>query len=428
MMRRLWPLLALGGVLAVAGCSDDKDQTPTAPSFKPAPPPLPYACDFNQVKNLVTMFFSPPTQQTAQGYESKMETYLAQSDSAVFYGFKIMELIGQASRTATISLTTGSSLTKALTKCMFDAAAESYTSLSSNGIDGVLFENALDFANGGVYFVVGTDFTNSPDVLSGKLTGTRLSAVAPGPATVATDGSFTLGSWTSVLASNNTTELGKGKALVYGYPTSTNLATLEYELATIAPLVQFTPYALVSICDGSTDQSSMVRESNFGVLAFSTANLCGLPDATGTATGFRSKFSNKLVGTLNLTYNDAPPSPWKLSSQPFPVSVWVSVPDVGKTTIGVFGVCMYLTGTNNNGQLLDFTTDVGASHDPACITPPIDAPYLSVKTQASSVSQTLADFGKVSISKTGTLTLTVTADVIDRSGSGILVRKISVKP
>jgi hypothetical protein len=438
MLRRVWPLLAVAGVLAVAGCSADKEQTPTGLELKVTPPPPYSGCDFSTVKSLITSYFPPPYQQTAQGFESLMES----TDAAVrrTNGFAVMDLIGQVSRsTSPGSTTTGSSLTKALTKCMFDTTNPEYTSLAGgNGLDAVLFENALSPATGGVYYVVGAGYdfnttTDFPNVLKGtvggtfsgngnyKVTGgTRNSAV--GPATLS-GGSYVLGSSWATLLSGNTDE--EGRALVYGYQTSTGTQPLEYEWATIKPFTTFDPYALVSICEG-TATTLMVHESGVGVLAFSTADLCNSSDATGTATGFRSKFSNQDVTTLNVIYKDAPPSLWKLSTQPNPISVYVSVGT--QTTSGVFGVCMYLTGTNNNGQFLNFTTQPGPAHDPACLTPPVAAPYLSVKTKASSVSQTLADFGNVSISKTGTLTLTVTADVIDRSGSGVLASKISVKP
>ena len=436
MRRRLWPLLALGGVLAVAGCSDDKEQNPSAPELKVTPTPFP-GCDFSVVKSLITSYFVPPSQQTAQGYESVMETA---SDALVRrdYGFRIMDLIGQASRSASAgSTTTGSSLTKALTKCMFDTSQPAHPEYAS--LDAIAFDKALSPANGGVYYVVGDGYdfsttTDFPNVLKGTVSGTysgngnykvsggtRKSAV--GPATLS-GFDYVLGnSWKTVLSGNS---YEGGRALVYGYQSSTGTDPLAYEWATIDPLTTFDPYALVSICEG-TATTLMVHETGVGVLAFSTADLCNSSDATGTATGFRSQFSNKDATTLNLSYKVPPPNPWKLSAQPKPISVYVSVAE-GTNTFGVLGVCMYLTGTNNNGQFLDFTASPGPKHDPACTAPPVAAPYLSVKTKASSEAQTLADFGLVGISKTGTLTLTVTADVIDRTGSGVLVSKISVKP
>jgi hypothetical protein len=367
MMRRFWPLLALGGVLAVAGCSNDKEQNPTAPELKVVPAPYP-GCDFNTVKNLINSYFTSPNQQTAQGYESVMDTA---SNSLVRreYGFKIIDLIGQVSRSSSPgSTTTGSSLTKAVTKCMFDTSQPAYTSLANGaGIDGVAFDKALSPTTGGVYYVVGAgyDITTAdfPNVLKGTVGGTysgngnykvsggtRKSAVGPA---VLSGTTYVLGnSWTTNL-SGNTYE--GGRALVYGYQTSTGTDPLAYEWATIDPLTTFEPYALVSICEG-TNTTLMVHETGVGVLAFSAADLCDVvnyPDATGTATGFRSKFSNASVASVHLEWITPPPAKMKVD-KPY-TAIARATTLVNGVTTGVNGACLILSASNNNGQPLTLT-------------------------------------------------------------------------
>ena len=421
MMPRWWPYVALGGVLAVAACSDDKEQTPpTGPEMKVVTDPL--ACDFLSVKNLINSYFSSPVQQTAQGYEGLMETAGAQDSVAIKNGFKIMDLIGTASRSGSPpSPTVGSSLTKALTKCMFNAKTTPYKSLADGkGLDSVHFEMALSPSNGGVYYVVGSDY-ESKNVLAGSTPATgRLSAAGPGPATFdLTNTTFTLGTWTNLLAGNS---YEGGRALVYAYPV--NPSPIVYEWATIDPLTQFNPYALVSICDNSLDSTFMVHESNVGVLAYSDANLCGLPDATGTATGFRSNFKNTPVTDVNLAWVDAPRSMLKLNT-PDTVVVRVTVSSSGE---GVNGACVTYTGTNNNGQGTQLLPVTGMESN--CDTPATDK-LARLTTSGPGGAAGYVTF-IYSVTKTGGLIDTAALDeVVGRSDlitSNTLIAKTNVKP
>lgn len=419
MRRRLWPLLALGGVLAVAGCSDDKDQAPTAPSFKPAPSPYP-GCDFGSVKNLVTSYFSPPQLQTAQGFETLMES--GNEATRREKGFAIMDLIGQVSRsTSPGSTTTGSSLTKALTKCMFDTSQPAHPEYA--GLDAIAFDKALSPATGGVYYVVGDGYdvntADFPNVLKGTVGGTyggngnykvtggaRKSAV--GPAQLSGPNTYVLGnSWATIL--NGNTYEG-GRALVYGYQSSTT-GPLAYEWATIDPLTTFEPYALVSICEG-TDNTLMVHESGVGVLAFSAADLCDIvnfPDATGTATGFRSNFKNADVTSVHLEWTQKLPAKMKVN-QPY-TAIARATTQVDNITTGVNGTCLIISGSNNNGQPLA----LNGSND--CDSPSQTQVAAVTKTDPATHAAGYATF-EVIVTKSGGITFTLSGfNVLDRGGT-----------
>jgi hypothetical protein len=357
-MKRGLLYLALGGLL-LAACGPEEQNLPTTPDLAGGRPPATGpACDYNTVKNQIVSYFSPPALQTAQGYESEMETASAAADTAtvVARGFAIMDLVGEVSRAGTPSLTAGSALTKALTKCMFDTRTLDYTSLAGGkGLDSVRFDLALDPAAGGAYYVVGAgyDYPEVPHILKGEVEGFgRLSAVAAGPITVSGTGDTTYGSWTSAMSVNTANYQG-GRALIYGYPVDFGPAVSDpvtFEWAAITPSTSFAQYGIVSVCDGQMDSDLMVYESSIGLLAYTTINLCGFPDATGTTkTGFRSLFTNAAVGGLKLYWVEKPASPLKVGVEyAFKVRVTTIVDGAGEQ--GVNGVCVALSGTNNNGQ------------------------------------------------------------------------------
>jgi hypothetical protein len=430
-MTRIPYYAALLCALALGACNDQEQPTSTSPEFKITPPPDPLACSFDAIKSLVITYFAPPDQQTAQGFEAAMEP-TPQSAAAVTNGFKLLDLMGKVSRsTVTTSSTTGGSLAKATIKCMFHADGQAYKDLAGGqGLDAVRFDLALSKADGGVFYAVGSGFPDAPTVLKGTVPGVgTLSKAAPGPATVTgtpPNQTVTLGNWSSVLSN--------GTALIYGYRVQDSPVIFEW--ATIDPGVTFTPYALVSICSGSTNDL-MVLEGGVGVLSFDLANLCDLPgDATGrTVTGFKSPFKNNSVQNLTVRFDPtrSPPATWQPVTSSKPIAVFVSVPDpdVVNKTVGVLGVCVYITGSANNGTPTDITSSP-LHQDSDCHDPPGGvglSKYLSTKTTMTPGDpQSVADFGNVTITKTGGLAFTATADVIDRSGAGSVTKKINVKP
>ena len=414
-MKHRWLYLALGGVFAIAACSDQGQAPPTAPEFKVTPDPL--ACDFGQVKNLVNSYFSPPNQATGQlasGYESSMESAGAQQPGAISNGFAIMDLVGRVSRSSSpASATVGSKLSIALTKCMFDAHAAVYKDLADgDGIDSVRFDLALNHTGGGVYYVVGDGYDISttqsvPNVLNGKVGNTKLSAAAPGPTTVTSPLVFTLGNWTDLLDTTANAFEGR-RALVYAYPVS-QTPTIVYEWATIDPLTEFRPYALVSICDNSPDPTQMVLEAGVGALAFSAANLCGLPDGTGTAGSFRSHFNSDPVSGIHIEWITPPPAKMKVGKA-YPAIARATFSHNGVLT-GVNGSCLLLSASNNNGQPLALT---GTNE---CDSPSTTQLAALTKTDPAT---NLAGYAKYSVTatKSGGLTFTLSGfEVVGRTGT-----------
>jgi len=364
-------------------------------------------------------------------------------------GFAIMDSIGALSRRATVNTTVGDQLTKALIKCMFVLPdANAFPNFPGGAIYN--FAAALNQANGGAYYtrgpgagsdsvVLATDYSD-PDLPD------NLSGVAP-PAGK---------TWSSILTD---------RVLVFGYPTSTLPQSaanpLEYEWSTVPANANWNPFAVVAVCDGDGSNAAMVHESNVGVLAFanSASSICSQPQrlvletgwgpraianrlarllkpeplhatlrgtgTTGAAT-FKSKFKKLTVNSVVLAKvgNAVPPAviTGTAPGTTFPVHYHVS------TAAGdaLFGTCVYLTGSNNNG------TPTGLTGPRQCPTPAgmIDAAVLSVLTQSTgNTSFTDADFGQVGVTKVGGIVFRVFADVVDRNGaSAILQYKSNVKP
>jgi len=132
----------------------------------------------------------------------------------------------------------------------------------------------------------------------------------------------------------------------------------------------------------------------------------------GTATTFKSKFSKKSVTLVPLTYTVKPPAVIRLGQT---VSAEVrATTTVDGVTTGVNGVCVYIRGSNNNGQ---GTTLVG-SHDSRCqqVAEMVDA-FTVTKGSA-------AGFASLSfkVTKTGGLILTATATDDNGSPIGVVGR------
>jgi hypothetical protein len=148
----------------------------------------------------------------------------------------------------------------------------------------------------------------------------------------------------------------------------------------------------------------------------------------GTATTFKSRFVKKGVTTVALTFTTAPKSVLRLSETgTAEVRATTSIDNV---TTGVNGVCVYLVGTNNNGQ----GTSLTGSHDGRCAprTGTVDAYTVTKGTAAGYASFSF------NVTKTGGLLLTATATDDDGSPIGVVGRngqtftsdqvKINVKP
>jgi hypothetical protein len=352
----------------------------------------------------------------------------------------------------------------ALIGCMF---TETFTYPTDAISD---FTAALNNADGGAYFVRGGGREGTVLGRLKSLLGdlTNLSAILPSS-----------GTWTNMLrviadrpASN---DLSEGRALIYGY----NVAnpTLLYEWASVPSDLTFSPEAVVSVCDGDGSGTAMVHEQDIGVLAYFNTTICqdgtqpltmiehgwgpkalaarlgrvlvsavvpaplqatavDLGSGGKTSTIPKSKFGKQSVTTLTVDWLDGahtPPTPtiYGTSSGPglgttFAVAVKVSAFDnVNLIDTPMFGTCVYLTGSNNNGA----PTKLTGPKDSACTNPPGgDANALSVLTTAYTATASQADFGRVGVTKTGGIAIKATADVIGRDGFGSVFIKSNVKP
>jgi hypothetical protein len=440
-IRATIPFLLAAAVLASACGEPSQDrESVTGPDFRPAPPAN--ACDYSGLSTLIRDYFpSGPRANAIIAIKDLMAAAGQHNEDARTYGFQIMDEIGALSRDASVTSdpAAGAVLTVGLIKCMF-ADASTFTYPTNALAD---FTKALTAANGGAYYVRGggTPNANDPPTLddpagrAGPVLGTdhevdpadNLSGVEP----VAGN------TWSDVLAGNSASE---GRALIYGYET-VPLPLLEYEWSTIPSSTEFDPGAVVTVCDGTGEsETAMVLESGIGVLAYVATTVCEAPQSVtliergwgpralasrlarvvvdavspaplqaatvallrsgsgGTATTFKSKFKTKGISAIAFRFESAPKT-INLSEQPDTVVVR-AVTVVDGVTTGVNGVCVYLTGTNNNGQ---GTSLVGTTD---CDNTPTGG--LSAQTETRGSAAGYATF-QVSVTKTGGLVLTASS-------------------
>jgi hypothetical protein len=424
--RSIVACLALAA--AITACSEQQESESVAGPSLAGRPTDPAACDPNSLNSLLSGYFPGNSGSAAKTAKDAMIAATVGSDQRLNKGFEVLQEIGNLSRNQTVNGTAGSDLAKGIIKCMYDATTFAPTFPSDPIYN---FAPALAANTGGAFYTrgdgTGTEtpvhgaagvIGGTPDILSGvtPLTGTWAAALAGSPAK---------------------------KALIYGYQVTTD--PFVYEWATIPPATQFAGGALVGLCDGNNPSTAMVHESNIGVLAYQSASpICDasysvaiketgwgpralaarlahvLVDALqpqplqalalksgtgGTATTFKSKFKKNAVTSVALTFTTKPPSTIKLGAT---VTAEVRATTlVDAVTTGVNGVCVYLRGTNNNGQ----GTSLTGSHDQRCdvIAEAVDA-YTSTKGSS-------AGFASFSFKATKTGGLIITASSTDAAGN-----------
>jgi hypothetical protein len=422
--RRVVPLLF--ATLAMVACGEQQQPEGMAgPSLAGGKPVDPAACDPNALNSLITAYFPGSSSTNIKNLKDALIAAGPETDAGLNAGFEILQDIGQLSRKQAVDLAAGSALAQGIIKCTFNAA--NFTpSFPSDAIYN--FAPALNAFAGGAFYTRGTG-TGSEDPVQGAIdidtdNPTVLSGVdALGTAT-----------WASVLSRDT---VSGARVLIYGYKVSSNPFT--YEWATIPPAATFSPGAQVALCDDDAP-NQMIQESNIGVLAFQDGSaICSLPysvvlketgwgpralaarlahvvvDAlqptpvqaamvtttktSGTAGTFKSKFKKVAVDTVTLKFTDKPKSVLKLN-QPDTVEVRATTLVNGVIT-GVNGVCIYLTGTNNNGQ----NTALGGISDERCA--PKDGTVADY-TESKNLQAGYASF-IFSVNKTGGLAVTATA-------------------
>jgi hypothetical protein len=422
---------------AITACSEPQESESVAGPSLGARPTDPAACDPNSLNSLISGYFPGNTGSNAKTFKDALVAAGPETSAGISAGYSVLQEIGKLSRSMAVDGAAGSGLAKGIIKCMFNA--KNFTPTFPN--DSIYnFARALDAGSGGAFYIRGAGYNNS--LVQGAIDGSSgddaniLSGVMP-----------LSGTWTDVLDSNT---ISYGKALIYGYQTKAD--PLEYEWATIPPAAKFDPQLVVAICDGADSVTSMIHESSIGVLAYQPAStICTtapvavtlrdtgwgpralaarlarvVVDAVrpqplqaamlksgtgGTATTFKSKFSKKGVTSVALTFTTKPPSTIKLGAT---VTAEVRATTlVDAVTTGVNGVCVYLRGTNNNGQ----GTSLTGSHDQRCdvIAEAVDA-YTSTKGSS-------AGFASFSFKATKTGGLIIRASSTDAAGNtGVIGR------
>jgi hypothetical protein len=185
-----------------------------------------------------------------------------------------------------------------------------------------------------------------------------------------------------------------------------------------------------AICN--TDYSVTIKDTGWGPRALAArlarvvvdamqpqplqATTLGKSGTGGTASNFKSKFKRKDVTTTTLAFAPAPPATLNIKKMPYTVYVFVSA-DVNDPSNGVNGVCVYLTGSTNNGTNTALTGPRECDNTPAA--------GVSAITQTLSVNgqPAKAGYAKFVLGVTKTGQLIITASSTDATGkTGVIGR------
>jgi len=434
MARRSLIAFAAAATLVLAACSEREPESTTGPQFAPSTDP----CGFS---NSLVIGYFPNSRQV---YMLTVKSRMASSGAAAqkrAYGFELMDSIGSVSRNTAFSIdpAAGAQLTIAIIGCIFPNNSFTYptTALSD-------FTKALTSAAGGAYFVRGggSSLSGRDATILGTTGGVagNLSGIAPSAGSSAAN-------WTNMLSGNGTS-VGQG-VLFYGYNAAAPTDPVLYEWATVPSALAFSPAAIVSVCD-EDPANPVVHEEAVGVLFFVTSDICVTPQsltmnqgwgpkalaarlgrivadalsptpllATTLATAGggktstlpKSKFGKKSLTSVNVAWENDPgiPSTWNGTTQAAgrQTSATVSASIAESETTEAVRFCAYLSGTNNNGTPTALQKE-GDQRASECNSPPNgDLKALSVLTTKTSESGSVADFGKVWVTKTGTITITL---------------------
>ena len=427
---------------ALGACSEQQEPESVAGPSLAGRPSSDQACDPNGLNSLISGYFPGNSGSAAKSAKDQMLAATTRNDT-LNAGFVVLKEIGTLSRGQAVDTVAGSNLAQGIIKCMYDVT----TFVPRFPTDAIYnFAPALSANNGGAFYTRGSGAgagaeaivhgavnvrTSAPNILSGvnPLTGTWASALSGSPA---------------------------GKALIYGYRVSgyplINNDPFVYEWATIPPATQFANGAVVGLCDDANPSTAMVHESNIGVLAYqSAAAICdpvdgysvaiketgwgpralaarlarvvvdaiqpqalqatalGKSGTGGTATTFKSKFKKKTVESVTLAFAPDPPATLNVKKMPYLVRVRVTS-DIDEPTKGTNGVCVYLTGSTNNGT----NTALGGNHECQNETPG----GVSAITKSIVVDGVLtAGYAEFNLSVTKTGGLTITASSLDATGT-----------
>ncbi len=442
-------LFAAAATLVLAACTEHEPESTTGPEFASTST----ACGFSN--SLVTGYFPGSRQSYMLTVKSSMASSATDSLKRI-YGFQLMDSIGSVSRNTAFSVSpaAGAQLTVAIIGCIFPGNSFTYPT-STDGLSD--FTKALNSASGGAYYVRGGGVPGRSTTILGTTGGVtgNLSGIAPSTGS-------TSANWTSMLSGNGTS-VSQG-VLFYGYDASPIGALPQdpvlYEWATVPSGLTYTPAAVVSVCDANP-ANAVLHEEDVGVLFFVNSTICDTPQSMAMIEGWgpkalatrlgrvladalsptpllattlitsgggktstlpKSKFGKKSLTAVNNDWKDSPAFPsttWNgtSSGQARPVSAYVSATADGNSEPVRF--CAYLTGANNNGTPTALKNNLPLA--PEC---PAPLNGLSVVTKPDEVDNTraVADFGNVWVTKTGTITITLTVS----SGTSVTASPLSV--
>jgi hypothetical protein len=448
MVRGVIGALGLATVLVLAGCNEPQEQSGNIPDFKVAVPPT--ACNPNEFNTLIAGYFPSSLQNSVKALKDAMLNTPSSDTTRRAIGYEIMDSIGRWSRNGSTTLSAsalaaGSSLTKAVIKCIYDA---SVTSEFPSFPDSVLysFDRALNAPAGGAYFVrPQADLTTSSAVVGKTTSAGNLSGIAP-PG---------VSSWGDILDE---------KTLIYGWPEPNDV----FEWALIRPNAIFDPAAVVAICSGAVPVNTLVEESNIGFLTWAGngSTICtatqtttmlesgwglgGLASrlarwgtglvtpqplhaavvtsgGTGTAKTLKSKLSLGGVDGITLALVSGP-KPVEHKNVAFDVQVFAFTLE-GTDSVGVNNVCTRVTAFNNNGQpvVLQGPKDCGGPTNNNQLTALTETTDIGGKPKAGYVTIS------VTVPTTGALKLAIDAvpladDNLDTTPTSTSTGKFNVKP
>jgi hypothetical protein len=450
MIRGFIGTLGLAVVLVVTGCSEPQEQSGNTPDLKVAPPST--ACNPDEFNGHIVGYFPGGLQNSIKALKDAMLNTPASDPARRALGYEIMDSIGRWSRNGTTlsatALAAGSSLTKAVIKCIYTA---SVTAEFPGFPDAVLysFDRALNAPAGGAYFVRPQADPTTDSAVVGKtaLEGT-LSGIEP------PEGS----SWGDILGE---------RTLIYGWLETTDV----FEWALIRPNATFDPAAIVAICSASAvPTNTLVEESNIGFLTWAGYGntICGATQSTtmlesgwglgglasrlarwgtglvtprplyaamtstvggtGTVRTLKSRLSLGEVDGIKLSLVSGP-KPVEHKNVAFDVQVFAFTL-VGTDSVGVNNICTRVTAFNQNGQpvVLQGPKACGATNNNqlAALTETTD---IGGKPKAGYVTLT------VTVPTTGALKLAIDAvpidnvdDNLETTVTGTSTGRFNVKP
>jgi hypothetical protein len=261
--------------LAAIGCSDRSQSLPAAPRMQTtASTSSALVCDFKNLGNLATHYFSGPEAKLVRDTISAMQNAGAFSTTARDLGFTVMAHIASNVKAGNSDVADASNLTNGLLVCMYNPATNDTAALPESFKTGVPedFTVATNPADSGAYDVRGRLSDGLGAVFSRPLFGS-FSGVSP-----CADFTQCDNSWPKMLAGNSPVRL-----LVYGEPVGPpNALPNTYEWRVVPRNTSFSPPAIVAVClDAGTNGTSLIHE-NDALLPFADAPF--LPTCSGLAT------------------------------------------------------------------------------------------------------------------------------------------------